>query len=60
MQAEAEEAERRARIQQEIKKTLTSILLNVTDGLFGEQTISHRAKHHQPVLQKERKQCNVT
>ena len=36
MQAEAEEAERRARIQMEVKKSLTHILLDVTDSLFGE------------------------
>lgn len=41
VQAEAEEAERRARIQLEVKKTLTHILLDVTDGIFGECTSQH-------------------
>ena len=36
VQAEAEEAERRARIQMEIKKSLTHILLDVTDDMFGK------------------------
>ena len=36
MQGEAEETERQARIQLEIKKTLTRVLLTVTDALFGE------------------------
>lgn len=35
MQAEAEEAERQARVSLEIKKSLTHILLSVTDSLFG-------------------------
>jgi len=41
LQAEAEEAERRARIQMEVKKSLTHILLNVTDGLFGVSAALH-------------------
>ena len=35
LQAEAEEAERQARVSLEIKKSLTHILLHVTDSLFG-------------------------
>lgn len=35
-QAEAEEAERQTRVSLEIKKSLTHILLHVTDSLFGE------------------------
>ena len=38
-QAEAEEAERRARMQMEMKKSLTHILLDVTDGLFGKPVV---------------------
>lgn len=38
-QAEAEEAERRARMQMEMKKSLTHILLDVTDSLFGEPIV---------------------
>ncbi len=41
LQAEAEEADRRARIQMEVKKSLTHILLDVTDGLFGESAALH-------------------
>jgi len=41
LQAEAEEAERRARIQMEVKKSLTHILLDITDGLFGESAALH-------------------
>lgn len=35
LQAEAEEAEKQARIALEMKKSLTHILLHVTDTLFG-------------------------
>lgn len=40
-QAEAEEAERQARVSLEMKKSLTHILLHVTDSLFGTLLCLH-------------------